>query len=436
VDRSAAAARALASEAGRRAVETGDAGALIRIVREAFGWKQADLGRETGYSQPTISRLEKGQGRISDLDVRAHLADVLAIPRSAVGLLGTNSRPAEERNVGDMRRSDFLRGMVGAAASLALPMEITSSEPTRIGMSTVRGCSAALDRLYELDERHGGSTIFALATRMVTDLRSTLARASYSAQVGRELRCVAAATAEHAGWLAFDAGRVSDARHWWLEAMHFADLADDHSARVTALASMALQACTAKDPLSGREAVDLMDLAKRSAGAALTPRLTSLISARQAIGYARIGDKDAAVKAMAAAERSLGAGTPEDNEPTWLNFWGPADLSCHQARTFLALGKPAEAERFAALALDACDEAVYPRNHTIYAAVRATALLQDRRVDDAISAATPVVARVSTLGSRRIVAETQSLVSLLGNYRTYGPAASFTAWTNTLLAAA
>ena len=162
MDRPAAAARALASKAGRRAVETGDASALIRIVREAFGWKQADLGREAGYSQPTISRLEKGQGRISDLDVRAHLADVLAIPRSAVGLLGTNSRPAEERNVGDMRRSDFLRGMLGAAASLALPVEITSSEPTHIGMSTVKGCSAALDRLYELDERHGGSTIFAL----------------------------------------------------------------------------------------------------------------------------------------------------------------------------------------------------------------------------------------------------------------------------------
>jgi hypothetical protein len=326
--------------------------------------------------------------------------------------------------------------MLGAAASLALPVEITSSEPTRIGMSTVTACSAALDRLYELDERHGGSTIFALATQMVTDLRTTLTRASYSTQVGRELRCVAAATAEHAGWLAYDAGRINDARHWWLEAMHFADLADDPNTRVTALVSMALQACTANDPLAGREAVDLMDLAKRSAGAALTPRLTSLISARQAIGYARIGDKDAAVKSMVTAERFLGARTPEDGEPTWLNFWGSADLSCHQARTFLALGEPAKAERAAAMAMDVCDEAAYPRNHTIYAAVRATALLQDRRVDDAIVAATPVVARVSTLGSRRIVAETQSLVALLRNYRNYGPAASFTTWTNTLLATA
>jgi hypothetical protein len=335
-----------------------------------------------------------------------------------------------------MRRSDFLRGMVGAATSLALPSEITSPNQTRIGMSTVRGCAAALDRLYELDERHGGATIYALAEQMVSDIRTTLARASYSTSVGRELRCAAASTAEHAGWLAFDAGRAEDARRWWLEALHFADLAESTDARVTALASMALQACTSDNPTDGREAVDLMAVAKRSAGGGMTPRLASLISARLAIGYARSGDRDAAVKAMASAERFLGNRTPEDDEPTWLHFWGPADLRCHQARAFLALREPDQAERAAFAAQQACDDAAYPRNHTIYAAVRARALIEEGKVDEAIAAATPVVARVSTLGSRRIVAETRATVRLLSKYRTYAPAASFTAWSNQLLPAA
>jgi transcriptional regulator with XRE-family HTH domain len=130
MDRSGTTARVLASDAGRRAVETGDAGTLIRLVREALGWKQSDLGREADYSQPTISRLEKNAGRIADVDVRARLADILAIPRSAVGLLDPVYGEGQQRTVADMRRSDFLRGMVGAAASLALPSEITSATHT------------------------------------------------------------------------------------------------------------------------------------------------------------------------------------------------------------------------------------------------------------------------------------------------------------------
>jgi hypothetical protein len=303
-------------------------------------------------------------------------------------------------------------------------------------MSTVRGCATSLDRLYELDERHGGATIYALATQMVTEIRTTLGRASYSMQVGRELRCVAASTAEHAGWLAFDAGRAEDARRWWLEALHFADLAQSVDARVTALASMALQACTSDSPVDGREAVDLMDVARRSAGAAMSPRLASLIAARQAVGYARAGDRNATVKAMGSAERLLGDAMPASDEPTWLHFWGLADLYCHHARAFLALGESDRAEQAASTALAASDEAAYPRNSAIYAALRARALIEHGKVDEAITAAVPVVARVSTLGSRRIVAETRGTIRQLGKYLSYKPAASFTAWANGLLSAA
>jgi hypothetical protein len=63
-------------------------------------------------------------------------------------------------------------------------------------------------------------------------------------------------------------------------------------------------------------------------------------------------------------------------------------------------------------------------------------LIEEGKVDEAIAAATPVVARVSTLGSRRIVAETRATVRLLSKYRTYAPAASFTTWSNKLLPAA
>jgi hypothetical protein len=302
-------------------------------------------------------------------------------------------------------------------------------------MTTVRDCAAALNRLYDLDERHGGTTIYALATQMVSGIRTALARATYTSGVGNELRAVAALTAEHAGWLAYDSGRSEDARRWWLEALHLGDLAGNSDARVTALVSMALQASTAEDPAAGREAVDLMNVA-RSTGVTMSPRLASLVSARQAAGYARVGDQRASVKAMTAAERFLDQGDSDEDEPTWLHFWGPADLSCHRARALLALDDPAGAEVAAAAAQAACDENTYPRNHTIYGAIRATALTRSGRIDEAIAAATPVVARVSTLGSRRIVAEARGVVRQLGKYQAYGPAASFTAWADMLLPAA
>src|SRR3712207_3268674 len=113
MDQPATAARVLASDAGRCAVEAGDAGTLIRLVREALGWKQSDLGRAAGYSQPTICRLEKGAGRISAVEVRGRLADILCIPRAAVGLTGTAPGEGPQRTVEDMRRSEFLRSLVG-----------------------------------------------------------------------------------------------------------------------------------------------------------------------------------------------------------------------------------------------------------------------------------------------------------------------------------
>jgi hypothetical protein len=270
---------------------------------------------------------------------------------------------------------------------------------------------------------------------MVSKIRATLNTATYQESVGKALRQVAAATAEHAGWLAFDSGNQDNARRWWLEALHFADRADSMDSRVTALASMALHACTSENMADGREAVDLMDVARRTAKPVMTPRLMSLMSARQAVGYAKAGDKAAAIRAMSEAERSLVSETPSDDEPTWLHFWGSADLYCHQARAFLFLKDSEKAEQAALAAQTACDETIFPRNYAIYSALRARALVEAGRVDEGISAATPVVACVSTLGSQRIVAEARTTIQRLHRHQQYKPAASFTSWANKLLPA-
>ena len=71
---------ALPRPATMAATDTGQhRAAVIRRARQAHGWTQADLARRAGYSQPTISRLERGGHGITDTAVLSHLAGILGI---------------------------------------------------------------------------------------------------------------------------------------------------------------------------------------------------------------------------------------------------------------------------------------------------------------------------------------------------------------------
>ncbi|MEV5207638.1 helix-turn-helix transcriptional regulator [Micromonospora sp. NPDC053740] len=68
----------------RAAVARDDAGAVIRLVRQAAGLTQSELGHLCGYSGSTISRLERAP--LHDIDVRRRLAHALSIPAVMLGL--------------------------------------------------------------------------------------------------------------------------------------------------------------------------------------------------------------------------------------------------------------------------------------------------------------------------------------------------------------
>src|SRR3954449_7987432 len=81
-------ARALLSPAGRAAVTAGEPGQIIKLARTALGWKQQDLAARSGYSQPTISRLERGVGRaVRDTAILTDLANTLGLPAEMLGLV-------------------------------------------------------------------------------------------------------------------------------------------------------------------------------------------------------------------------------------------------------------------------------------------------------------------------------------------------------------
>jgi transcriptional regulator with XRE-family HTH domain len=421
-------AAVLLSPQGRAAVAAGEIGTLIRLMRQALGWSQQDLADRSGYSQATISRLERGVSRAArDTVILTDLAQALGVPPAVLGVSGQSAQPSI---LDDVERRDFLGGSAGLAVTMLLPQDVAT--PGRIDAAQAAQCWTALCRLFELDDRQGGATVYQVAEGMARRLQDALRRGSYVPSVGRELQSVTAATMEHAGWLAYDAGWQHKARHWWLEACHRAELAEVPDARVTALASMALQA--GNTPGGGRETVDLAHAARVAAGDRATPILLSLLAAREAVGHAQTGDRKAAVSAISQACRWLDHGRGED-EPFWLDFWGPADLAWHETQVALATGNGKSAELAARTTLSHADTGAFPRNHTLYTINLASILTRLGQLDEAIAVISDAVQQVDSVrGSGRIVARLNRTVDLLGQ-QDYPPAKTFATAARRLLPA-
>ncbi len=286
----------------------------------------------------------------------------------------------------------FLSGAVALAVTSLLPQGVAT--PGHIDATAAADCWTALRRLVELDDHQGGATVYQMAAGMARRLEDALRRGSYLPSVGHELHSVTAATMEHAAWLAYDAGWQDQARYWWLETCHLADLAGVPEARVTALTSMALQA--SDDPARGRDTVALVQAARATAQDRATPAVLSLLAAREAVGHARIGDRRAAVSSIAEARRRLDLGRRGD-EPFWLDFWGPADLAWHETRVALALGLGKSAERAARAALMSADATAFPRNHTLYAVRLGTVLTRLGQLDEAMSVTSDALQQVNAV---------------------------------------
>src|SRR3954452_15834330 len=135
-------ARALLSPAGRAAVTAGEPGQIIKLARTALGWKQEDLAKRSGYSQPTISRLERGVGRaVRDTAILTDLANTLGLSPKMLGLVRTADKSP---SLDGVDRREFLGGALALAAAAMLPQQVAA--PGQIGASDVEQCWRSLRR--------------------------------------------------------------------------------------------------------------------------------------------------------------------------------------------------------------------------------------------------------------------------------------------------
>jgi transcriptional regulator with XRE-family HTH domain len=410
---------ALTSSLGRSAVASGNAGHILRVVRRALGLRQSELAARSGYSQATVSRAE--HGRIRDATVIQDLADTLQIPASVFGghaALGSD----DPIRVDDVQRRDLLKAALAVASAAMLPAAVVVGDRgRRIGVGSVDGCRRALERVHTLEQQYGGAAVYDLTAGIAARLRATLGDATYGLSVGRKLRQVAADSMNRAGWQAYDAHRRDLARAWWLEALRVADLGDGvDEGRILALASLSREAADGTG--RGNDAVGLA----RSATAvkSASPRMLSLLAAREGLGHAAAGNRAGTVAAMGRARRSLERGRSDD--PAWLEFWGPGDLAIHEMHAARLCGDLAGAERAGREAVACVDARAMPRNHAIYAAHLGSSLARVGKFDEAISVSRDVLVGSVKNGSHRVQAELRQTARLL-SASAYPPGRDFAA---------
>lgn len=417
----------LTSPRGRTAVAAGDHGSVIRLVRQALGLHQSHLARRSGYSQPTVSRVE--QNKVHDPVVLMDLADALGIPRAIFGGSPDTHSLGIAPSLQDVERREMLKAALAVASAAMLPTAVSDPSPGRkIGMTVVNECWTALDRLQTLEVTQGGGVVYELTAGMATRLRTTLSGASYNTAVGRSLRQVTAATMIQAGWQAYDTRQRDTARRWWLETLHLSDLGDGvEQWRMSALASLSREAADTGD--RGHDVIGLTQSAAKIAGA--SPAMLSLLAARESMGHAALGNSAEAAAALNRAHRLLDRGHIED-EPRWLQFWGPGDLAIHEMHSARLSGQMQTAEKAAQEAVASVDPVATPRNYGLYVSYLGSALARVGKYEEAVAMSRQALSSTARKGSQRVTAELRETARLLSG-TTYAPGRDFATTIDRLL---
>lgn len=386
----------------------------VEFAEDSSTADSASSNNSNGRSKPNSSLLVNGDD-LSDRssDVNGRQVDVV-VP----WFLST-----ENTEGADVDRLNFIRSLLCAGIGT-----VASNSPGgwSIQSSDIERYKRDLAHLYELDDQHGGAAVYDLTLRTVRKFRYLSEHGSFDSETGRELHAVTGQVTEHAGWLAYDAGRHAEARHWWLEALHSAQMVDDQVTMVVALASMSLQAARTNRP---REAVDLAQAAQRIAQTNTTPRLRALLLTREALGHAGNGSSHLAGRTFAQATSLLDKG-PRDGDPAWVDFFDDADLSWHRMLADLDLQDTHGALLSGRIAFESVDENVYPRNFALYGARLAQILAEQDNTDEAIALASRAIVHAQMLGSARVMDEARGAVYVIARVDDSVRAAQFLDWSS------
>lgn len=297
--------------------------------------------------------------------------------------------PQYELSAKAVERRAFLTDTIGTAVGL------TFASRDAVGTAHLAELREGLRSLLNLDDAYGSADVRPLAVRHLARIRRVINSGTYPDSIGRQLHLLAGETAEHCGWLAYDADAQNDASRFWGDALTSATMLGDDSLQVLVMASLSLQATHVGRP---RDGLELARSARRRAETMGSPILQSVLAAREARALASMQDAGGARKQLAHAMRAVERADRGRPAPEWAAFHGPAELAFAQGYLYTEAGHYQAAVPYLRAALSHQDRK-YGRNRALYRLTLARTLVQGGEVEEGASEA---------LGSLDHLAEVQS----------------------------
>ena len=306
----------------------------------------------------------------------------------------------------DVQRRAFMSGGTATMAAVSLsPIGLAfggvaaaaDRSVRRAGEAEAGALEEAVRRIRLLDDRHGADGLYRRAANPLRAAYALLDAGAARQATAERLHTGAGELAISVGWLAHDSGRFEDARSHYAEALATARVAGDPALEAHAFCNTSFLARDAGRPREAVRAAQAAQYAARPLGSA---RLLSLLSLREAGGWAGLADRTGCEQALTRAQALYGRG-PCDADPEWMSFYGDAELAGLEAQCWSTLGDWPRAAHQARRATRLQDPH-FTRNLALFTAELADDLARAGHPDEAAAAGLRVLDLLDEVQSSRV----------------------------------
>ncbi|MFC7734213.1 helix-turn-helix transcriptional regulator [Actinomadura keratinilytica] len=298
----------------------------------------------------------------------------------------------------------------------------TGSGPS-VGVEDVQRIQQAHTAFDQMDRQFGGGLVRPAVVAYLDDQVTPLLNGKYTDEVGGQLVTAAALMTALAGWEAFDLGMQGLAQMHYGQALKLAKAADDELTAARVLSIMAQQAIDLDQP---QWAVRLAAAAHRAGlQAQAPPRVVAMLLLREAtaaaLSVASADNRDAHTekrvrRLVSSAETTFAKAGPNDEEPAWIMYFGPAEFAAQAGYCWQLIGDHKSAIACAETAVRGFGSR-FPRAAQFNTVHVATSRLGLGELDGALESAKAAIPMANTLTSRRSLDLVKAFDAKLGPYR-------------------